>query len=196
MKKTMQLAVGSCVIFGMAFLLGCSSNKVSYEDPNEVETLTAEFGSTDLNLVAESLARSLLQSPIIANSSDRKVITLAEVKNKTREYIDTRTITEKIRVQMLKSGRVQFAVSVNEMAGQSEELNRQNQSGMYRDESINKVGGMEAARYRIEGSVSSIVKQTSSVRNIYYLFSLSLIDNQTGLIEWADEKEIRKVEEK
>jgi PBP1b-binding outer membrane lipoprotein LpoB len=51
---------------------------------------------------------------------------------------------------------------------------------------------MEGAKYRIEGAISSIVKQTKNVKDVFYVFNLSLIDNESGLLEWADEKEIRK----
>ena len=51
---------------------------------------------------------------------------------------------------------------------------------------------MEGAKFRIEGSISSIVKQTKDIKDVYYVFNLNLINNESGLLEWADEKEIRK----
>src|SRR4051812_16698167 len=69
---------------------------VSYGDAKAVETLTNQFGATDLQTIAESMARSLLQTKLINSRKDAPVMTLAEVKNKTGEYIDTRAITEKI----------------------------------------------------------------------------------------------------
>jgi len=190
--KNIPLIITSLLIF---ILTGCSSSKgVSYGDPQKVETLTIEFGSTDLNTVAETMAFSLGQSSVIANAPTPQIVTLAEIKNKTREYIDTRAITAKIRTALTKTGRVKFAVSIDEMSSQTDELERQNQSGLYSESSVNQLGGMEAAKFRLEGSVTSIVKQTKDVKDVYYLFNLTLVDNQTGLVEWADEKEIRKVE--
>jgi penicillin-binding protein activator len=54
------------------------------------------------------------------------------------------------------------------------------------------MGGMVGADFRIEGDLESIVKEAKRVKDVYYKFSLRLIDVETGLIEWADEKEIRK----
>uniref|UniRef100_UPI004048D24C penicillin-binding protein activator LpoB n=1 Tax=Polynucleobacter sp. TaxID=2029855 RepID=UPI004048D24C len=174
---------------------GCSTTpKISYGDAKSVETVTSGFGSTDLNQIAEAMTRSLLQTKSISASSTAPVITLAEVKNKTSEYIDTRVITEKIRTQLTKSGQVRFAVSISEMQNQTDELKRQNQSGLYKEKGSAKIGNMQGAKYRIEGTISSIVKQNKTVKDIYYIFNLSLIDNESGLIEWADEKEIRKTE--
>ncbi len=51
---------------------------------------------------------------------------------------------------------------------------------------------MTAAKYRFEGELTSIVKQNSSTKDVYYKFTLNLFDNEEGSLEWADEKEIRK----
>ena len=178
--------------FIMITLMACSGPQVRYGDARAVETVTVDYGSTDLQSIAEAMARSLLQTKVISGSRDAPTVTVADVKNKTSEYIDTRVITDKIRTQLLKSGQVRFAVNINEMQSQVDELKRQNQSGLYKNSTISKTGNMEGAKYRIEGSISSIVKLTKNVKDVYYVFNLNLINNETGLLEWADEKEIRK----
>ena len=180
------------VLLCSAFLIACSGPQVRYGDAKGVETVNANYGSTDLQMIAESMTRSLLQSKPISASKDAPRVTLAEVKNKTSEYIDTTVITDKIRTQLLKSGQVRFAVSISEMQNQVDELKRQNQTGLYKSSTISKTGNMQGAQYRIEGSIASIVKTNKDVKDVYYVFNLNLIDNESGLIEWADEKEIRK----
>lgn len=170
----------------------CSSPQVRYGDAKGVETVTTDFGRSDLQQIAEAMTRSLLQTKAISASNEAPTITLADVKNKTSEYIDTRTITDKIRTQLMKSGQVRFAVSINEMQNQVDELKRQNQSGLYKAKSSSKMGGMEGAKYRIEGSISSIIKHAKDLKDVYYIFNLNLINNESGLLEWADEKEIQK----
>lgn len=78
----------------------------------------------------------------------------------------------------MKSGQVRFAVSISEMQNQTEELKRQNQSGLYKNSTIAKTGNMQGAQYRIEGSISSIVKSTKDVKDVYYVFNLNLINNR------------------
>jgi len=187
--KTLQL---SAFTLSVALLAACSGPQVRYGDAKAVETVNANYGSTDLQMIAEAMTRSLLQSKAISGSKDAPIVTLADVKNKTSEYIDTRVITDKIRTQLMKSGQVRFAVSVTEMQNQTEELKRQNQSGLYKNSTIAKTGNMQGAQYRIEGSIASIVKNTKDVKDVYYVFNLNLINNESGLLEWADEKEIRK----
>lgn len=178
------------LITASALLAGCASQPVvSYGDSKAVETVTNEFGSTDLQTIAETMARSLASSPVVRN---RPYVTIAEVRNKTSEYIDTRSITQSIRTQLLKAGAVRFTVDTMDMGNQSEELMRQNQSGLYDKSKSKKIGKMQGADYRLEGEITSIVKRTSDVKDVFYKFTLTLVDNESGTIEWADEKEIRK----
>ena len=188
-SKTIHL---STLLLSAAMLVACSGPQVRYGDAKSVETVNANYGSTDLQMIAEAMTRSLLQSKAISGSKDAPIVTLADVKNKTSEYIDTRVITDKIRTQLTKSGQVRFAVSITEMQNQTDELKRQNQSGLYKGSTIAKTGNMQGAQYRIEGSIASIVKTNKDVKDVYYVFNLNLINNESGLIEWADEKEIRK----
>jgi penicillin-binding protein activator len=170
---------------------GCSK-QVRYGDAGAVETVNTDFGSSDLQQIAESMARSLLQSPIIANSN-QPIVTVQEVKNKTSEYIDTRAITDTIRSQLSKSGKVRFAVDEADMKQQISELERQ-QSEYYNKDQATEIGKMVGAGYRLDGNIVSIVKENKKVKDVYYKFSLQLWNVQNGLMEWADEKEIRKTE--
>lgn len=177
-------------------LAGCANStptvggNVQYGDAKAVETVSNEFGSTDLQTIAEAMSRSLAQTA--AGYPSRPLVTLAEVKNRSSEYIDTRSITETIRTQLLKSGTMRFATDIAEMNAQTDELARQNSSGLYKNSTTAKTGKMEGAKYRIEGAIASIVKRKDGVKDVYYKFSLIMTDIQSGTIEWADEKEIRK----
>jgi len=190
-----KLKIGA-VLLATTSLAACSNSRptvqgnVQYGDAKAVEQVTNEFGSTDLQTIAESMARSLAQS--MAGNQPKPLVTIAEVKNKTSEYIDTRSITDSIRTQLLKSGTVRFATDIAGMQNQTDELVRQNSSGLYKNSATAKTGQMEGAQYRIEGSISSIVKRNEDVKDVYYKFSLILTNVQAGTIDWADEKEIRK----
>ena len=186
----------SAIVLSSALLFGCAASgptvqgNVTYGDAKAVEQVTNEFGSTDLQTIAESMARSLAQS--MASQKTKPLVTIAPVKNKTSEYIDTVSITDSIRVQLLKGGTMRFATDIAGMQNQTDELVRQNQSGLYKQSGTAKTGKMEGAKYRIEGNITSIVKNSRDVKDVFYKFSLILTDNESGTIEWADEKEIRK----
>jgi len=191
MKRGFDLRFALLPLLAAALLAaGCAKEKVRYGEAKGVETVTNQFGSTDLQMIAESMTRSLLQSDIVANGS-RPIVTVQEVKNKTSEYIDTRAITDSIRTELQKSGRVRFAVDAAAMQQQVDELKRQ-QSELYEKDKAAQVGKMVGAAYRIEGNITSIVKQAEDVKDVYYKFNLQLWNIQSGLMEWGDEKEIRK----
>lgn len=194
--QTFQLAKWVVILGFTGLMTACASGpKVSYGDARSVETINADFGSTDLQMIAESMTRSLLQAKAITGSREAPLVTVAPVKNKTTEYIDTRLITTKIETQLLKSGQVRFAVRAADMKGQVGELARQN-SGLYTADSSAKIGQMQGAKYRIEGEISAIEKNNGKIRDKFYNFSLRLINNETGVYEWADEQEIRKQEKR
>ncbi|UCP08026.1 penicillin-binding protein activator LpoB [Pseudomonas sp. MM213] len=189
------------IIAAIALLAsGCASNhpptlgskNTSYGDTKAVETITNEFSSTDLQIIAESMTRSLAQSGILRG---RPVVQVYDVKNKTSEYIDTREITTTIKTQLMKSGTARFSSDNTDMQSQVDQIQLQNQSGLYKKATVSKIGNMIAAKYRLEGSISSIVKRSSEYKDVFYKFSLQLINVESGLAEWMDEKEIRKTTE-
>src|SRR5258706_16070099 len=99
----------TAVLLAAALLAaGCAQEKTSYGDARGVETLTNQFGSTDLQMIAEAMARSMQQAPSIA-SGNLPIVTVQEVRNKTSEYIDTRAITDTIRAELQRGGRGRFA---------------------------------------------------------------------------------------
>jgi uncharacterized protein (TIGR02722 family) len=190
MKQTLPIRFAGAAVLCAAIVLSGCAEKTRYGDARGVETVTNQFGSTDLQMIAESMTRSMLNTPIVTGG-ERPIMTVQEVKNKTSEYIDTRSITDSIRVELQKSGRVRFAVDAAAMNQQIEELKRQ-QSDYYDAKKSAEIGKMVSAAYRIEGNITSIVKEASGVKDVYYKFSLQLWNVQNGLLEWADEKEIRK----
>ncbi|MHC6223324.1 penicillin-binding protein activator LpoB [Pseudomonas sp. X10] len=190
----------SLAAVAIALVSGCSTpspilggKNISYGDSKAVELVTNEFGSTDLQMIAESMTRSLAQSGVLQG---RPVVQVYDVKNKTSEYIDTREITTSIKTQLMKTGTARFASDNNQMQNQVDQLKLQNQSGLYKKSTVAKTGNMIAAQYRLEGSISSIVKRSSDYKDVFYKFSLQLVDVESGLAEWMDEKEIRKTTER
>lgn len=187
------------LILAALIVAGCADNSpmvrsekdVSYGDPDAVEVVTVTFGSTDLQMIAEKMARSLAQSGVLRG---RPVIQVYDVQNKTAEYIDTRSVTDSIKNQLMKAGVARFASDNVRMQSQVDQLKLQNDSGLYKESTVAKTGNMIAAKYRLEGALTSIYKKTKKVNDVYYKFTLELFNVETGISEWMDEKEIRKTQ--
>lgn len=181
------------------FLAGCATtspitgdSNVTYEDAKAVDTVTTDLGSTDIQMIAEKMTQSLIQTPEIRQAIKKRQLLMASpVKNKTSEYFDTRMITDTILTQLQKNG-VKYTIEGEDMQNQVDELRRQNQTGLYKKSKTAKIGNMEGAKYRLDGSISSIIKRNSSMKSAYYKMNLRLIDIETGVVEWSDEQEIRK----
>ena len=180
------------VLMAVFFLAGCASApQVSYGNPEQVETVTSDFGSTDLQMIAEKMVNSLLASPVLSSGA-RPVFYVHRVRNMTDEHIDTRSITDKMRVTLLKSGRVRFS-AVSEVNDEIlKQLEYQSRSGVVDPATARSAGSQVGADYFMFGEISSIRKAAGRVEDVYFKFTMNLVNIKTGLIEWADEKEIRK----
>jgi uncharacterized protein (TIGR02722 family) len=172
-------------------LAGCGARQVSYGDPTAVETLTVDWGSTDIQTVADRMVGSLVRHPAIANAA-RPVVQVSTMKNKTTEHIDTKNITDKIRTALIKTGMVRFSAVSDANPEMLENLDYQANSGVVSRKTAKGVGKQVGADYLLYGEVDSIVKKAGGTTDVYYRLTLNLVDVQSGIIEWSDEKEIRK----
>ncbi len=182
----------ACCLLGLvlvAWLAGCAG-KVEYGEAGAVETVTVDFGSTDLQMIAEKMVRSLLASPVLQGGR-QPVLQVSRFRNKTDEHIDTKAITDKIRTALVQSGRVRFtAAEVRDEI--VDELEYQQKSGYVDEETRKRIGGMTGADYLLTGEMTSIRKRSGRKTDLYFLVTLNLVDLQTALIAWSEQKEIRK----
>lgn len=177
-------------------MLGCSKT-VKYGDSAGVETTTTGFGSTDLQQIATKMVDSVLTFPPVVEitAKRRPVMFVDTIKNKTTEHIDTESITDTISSRILRSGKFRF-VDMTKVAEMKKQQDFQKDSGMVNQNTAVKMGQQIGAEYMMYGNLSSIVKNSSSKKDVYYKFTLKLIHLQSGIVEWSDEKEIRKTKEK
>lgn len=184
-------------LIGLALVLSGCSNKVTYGDATAVETTTIDFGSTDLQSIAKSMVQSMLQSPSVASITynSRPILYVEGIKNKTSEHIDTESITDTISTDLLNSGKFRF-VDMTRVEAVRKQLNFQNNDELVDQNTTIQFGKMVGAQYMLYGNLSSIVKTAGSKTDLYYKMTMRLMDLKTGLIEWANEKEIRKDQSK
>lgn len=180
-------------------LAGCQTTSpttgtsgVSYGDAKAVETVTTDLGSTDIQMISEKMTQSLIQHPVVQDMIKKRGLLMASpVQNKTSEYFDTKMITDTVLTQLQKNG-IRYVIEADNMQNQTDELRRQTQSGLYDKTKSVKIGKMQGAKFRLDGSISSIIKKTADLKDAYYKMNLRLIEIETGIVEWSDEKEIRK----
>jgi uncharacterized protein (TIGR02722 family) len=140
---------------------------------------------------------SLLTFPPIVEvtKKSRPVMFVDRIKNKTSEHIDTESITDTVSTRLLRSGKFRF-VDMTKVEDVYRQLDYQSDSGLVDPKTAVKVGKQIGAQYMLYGNLSSIVKRTEDKKDVYYKFTMKLMHLETGLVEWSDEKEIRKTKER
>lgn len=172
----------------------CSSPETNYGDAGATETVNADWGSTDLQLSAEKMVNSLLQSAVL-EPSKRPAIALGSIDNRTNEHIDNQLILDKITTALTKSGRVRIIASGAGQTEISQQIAHQ-QSGAVSAATAKAFGKQVGADYVMYGRLTNIEKRGGSTEDVYFNFTLHLVNVETAVIEWQDEKEIRKTTKK
>lgn len=181
------------VLLTLALGLGACQSKVEYGDASAVETVNENFGSKDLQDITQKMVDSMLNFPpiMLLTAQDRPIVFVDKIKNKTSEHIDTESVTDSISNQLLRSGKFRF-IDMNKVDAVRKQLDYQNNSGMVDPSTAISLGRQIGAQYMLYGNLSSIIKQAGKTKDVYYKMTMRLMDLNTGLIEWSDEKEIRK----
>lgn len=166
----------------------------TYEDPNVIEMLSDQFNENDLQLIAKKMVDSLGASPGFQNIQGQPVMIVGKLKNSTSEHIDTSSLRDKIVVQLSKTGKFRFQ---DKDARQDVAEEYEYQGSGYADPNAAKGRGQQAsADYVFTGEISSIVQEVGSDKSVYYKMTGKLTNLRSGIMEWTDEKELRKKFEK
>jgi uncharacterized protein (TIGR02722 family) len=184
----MLLAGGITACGPKAFVKG------DYEDANKENLLNDQWSETDMQKVAKTLVDSLVAHPVIDRAKTPPVVMVTGLQNKTSEHIDTQSVMDMIRVELMKTGKVTF---IDKEARQdiAEEYNYQN-SGMVGQETKKGPGGQVGADFIVNGRLDSIVQEVGKDKTVYYKITLNLTNLKTSVINWTDHKEIRKAYKK
>lgn len=177
-------------------LSACKTTRVSYDDPAAIEPMSTGFSLSDLYQVSDTMVNSMLTSTVLTELvSQRPVLMVERIQNRTDQHIDTESITDTIRTQLIQSGRFRFTDKMTRDT-QAEEIHYQNFSGAVGTEYAIQKGRQLGAEYILIGSIVSYEERTKDTLRKSYKMTLNLIDIKTGIIEWAQEKPITKVQSK
>jgi len=190
MRKYKKLMLSLVTLYTLSSYVSYADG-IEYKNTQNVEQMTLNFGSTDLNMIAEKMLISLLQKPMF-DGQKRPIIILSHIKNKTNETIDTKSITDKIKVALIKSERVQVSV-LNEIGNELNDEFKNKSNKNTKKMNVKQIGKQIGADYTLYGEITSIEKNDGKNIEIYYKITLNLANIETGIAEWAEEKEIKKI---
>lgn len=168
--------------------------KGDYEDPEKTNLMNDQWSETDMQNVVRDLVGSLTAHPVIKDAKKTPIVMVTQLQNKTSEHIDTQSVMDMVRVDLMKTGRVGF---IDKEARQdiADEYNYQN-SGMVAKDSQKGPGGQVGADFIINGRLDSIVQEVGKDKTIYYKVTLNMTNLKSGMIVWSDNKQIRKAYKK
>ena len=192
MKNGIKVLFTAAVI-GSLSLSGCAST-MQYGDAGSAKPVSTEFGSSDLQQIAESMVDSLCTFPPLVEltTGRRPVVSVDKVKNKTMQHIDTESVTDSIRAKLIRSGKFRFIDRTTDTQT-VEELKVQQDSGLVDKKNAVQTGQQFGAEFLLTANVSEITQRAGAVTDTYFKFTMSLKNLKTGILEWSDEKESRKV---
>ncbi len=183
-------ALSACVHGPRAYTRG------TYEDPNTIEMLSDRFNENDLQLIAKKMAESLANSPRFAQADAQRlpIVLVGRLKNSTSEHIDMRSLGDKIQTALAQTGR--FALVDQQARHDIAEEYEYQQSGYVNPNEAKGPGQQVSVDFVMTGDLASIIQEVGNDKLVYYKMTAKLNNVRTGLIEWTDEKQIRKKFEK
>jgi len=164
--------------------------KGEYDDPTRVELLDDKYNEADMQQMADTIIKSMVACPYVANAPKPPVVIVEKVQNRTEEHIDTNSLTDKIRTALIQTGKVRF-VNKEERGTLSDEYDY-NASGAVSGPSQKKKGSQIGADYIMSGALATNIQEVGNDKFIYYKLTMNMTNMDTSTIDCTQEREIRK----
>ncbi len=164
--------------------------KGDYDDVQRTNLLNDQWSETDMQKAVADLVKSMGSAKVIATAKTEPVVMVTGLQNKTSEHIDTQSIMDMLRVELMKSGSVSF-IDKEAREDVAAEYQYQN-SGMVSGTTKKGPGDQVGADFIINGRLDSIVQEVGKEKTVYYKLTLNLTNLKTNVIAWSDYKQIRK----
>ncbi len=172
---------------------GCASKNARYVDAQGPETIVSldRINIQDWNAAADKLVASLLASGVLERAPQQPaVMAVSRIRNNTQQQVDIDSLTKKIRVSLMQTGKVLTTTTLGP-------------DGKVEDPLASEVGAMGAFMagekqtttlpyYTLSGKLLEDRVRSGNVRQTTYTFQLSLTTVRDGLAVWEEETQITK----
>lgn len=180
------------------FLVDVHASGTKRVDPRRTGTTAVGLEYADFEEAAQNAVNSLLASGALDHpNGDRYVLMISRVVNDTMQRIDTDQLVKKIRVELLRSGKVVVTTAVGGAGPEdsaSVDVRRDLRGNEEFDQSrVQRRGTLVAPDYSLSGKIlQRNLTLDRGKQQIEYYFQLTLTDLETGLAIWEDEYPIIK----
>lgn len=190
LKKAIVLSASVLV------LAGCAT-PTRYVDPaadNGPVAMTMDY--RDFEKAATDAVEGMIASGAVSNpNGGRYIMVISRVTNDTMQRIDTDQLTKKIRVALLRSGKVVTTTAVGLNGAEDEMTMRARQlrnSEEFDQSGVQKKGTLQAPDLSLSGKILQRNQRVGDEQQVEYYIQLSLTDLATGLALWEGETPIIK----
>ncbi len=178
-------------------LAGCATTPQIVDPRNDTAPTTMTIDYRDFESAASDAVQSMLASGAVNHpGGGRYILAISRVTNDTMQRIDTDQLIKKIRVELLRSGKVVTTTAVgaggpeDAMSYQARELCGNEEFDQAR---VARKGTLRAPDLSLSGKI--LQRNHSVGRNqtqVEYYFQLALTDINSGLAIWENETPIVK----
>ncbi|MGA1529353.1 MAG: penicillin-binding protein activator LpoB [Kiritimatiellia bacterium] len=198
--KKMQIARNSMTIIAAGWILlagsGCAMFRASTSDLDldRKPHLKADYDFVDMREISQSIADEMINT-FLTRQSEPPIMMIPGIENRTSQYVDTKALTDRMRTEVIRSGKAQF---INE-ARRADLLAEQGyQAANATPETQALIGRQLGAKYMVTGSLIEMSQtgprevRISKTREKYYKLTLEVTDLETSIIAWTTEREFAR----
>ncbi|MDR2588568.1 MAG: penicillin-binding protein activator LpoB [Spirochaetales bacterium] len=182
---------------GFLVCMGCGSTRQVTRVSSDTQIdLSGRWNDTDSQMVAEAMISDVLRRPWLGdflseNNNRKPVLIVGEVRNRSRDQIETLVFTKSLERELVNSGKVRFVAGQEERAAvRGERLDQQLEASA---ESVKRLGQELGADFYLQGVITSQTDAVEGQRVVFYKVNLELINIETMDKVWIGDKEIKKV---
>ena len=184
------------LLLTLLFFISCSSTvRVSRLGDDDIYDLSGGWNDADINIVTKALVDSSLSANWITQYRVRKgsnpVVVVGTILNRSSEHIDTSIIAKKFEMALINTNQVDMVADIGFRDQLREE--REGQQFYASEETAVALGREIGADFIFQGAVRTVVDQVSGKTVRTYYVSAELIDIETSLKVWVEEKSVRKL---
>ena len=194
----MRLVFRPTIMIASALLVaGCSSGgRVHRVEPDETIDLSGRWNDTDSRQVAEEMIHDCLESPWLkrhqtaATPSERPVVIVGVIRNKSMEHIPADTFIKDIERSFITDGRVRVVADAGDRGDIRAE--REAMQGNVTPETLKEFGKELGADYVMMGQINQIIDEEAGEKVSFYQTDLELISVESNEKVWIGDKKIKK----
>jgi len=193
---TKKLLTAGLLILAAASL-GCGGRSVTRVDPGTTIDLSGRWNDVDSREVATAMIQNCLNSPWLTRhqtdigSSDRPVVIVGVIRNKSMEHIPVDTFIKDIERAFINDGRVRVVADAGERGDIRAE--REAMQGNVTAATLKEFGRELGADYVMMGTISQLIDEADGERVSFYQTDLELINAESNEKVWLGDKKIKKL---